>query len=351
MSSHISTIAQYKKNNFFKIMMITVCSVLCVAIIICDILIGTYELTLKEVLYTITHPTDKSVMAYIIVWNIRLLPAITGILAGFALSLAGATMQTILNNPLATPYTLGVSSGAGLGAYVAIVVGIESLSILGRYLLPVFAFAFAILACLSIYSIAKIKNFASSVMVLAGIGMNFMFSAAQTLLQYAASAEELQTAMFWLFGSLNRSKWEDLAILLPVVVICFIYIYKNSWRLTAMQLGDAKAKSLGINVEKIRMRMFVVISLLTATAVAFVGTIGFIGLVGPHIARMLVGEDQRFFIPMSCACGSLILSAAGLAARTIVPGTILPIGVLTSLLGVPFFFLLILRKKRSVQDA
>ena len=96
MSSHISTIAQYKKNNFFKIMMITVCSVLCVAIIICDILIGTYELTLKEVLYTITHPTDKSVMAYIIVWNIRLLPAITGILAGFALSLAGATMQTIL---------------------------------------------------------------------------------------------------------------------------------------------------------------------------------------------------------------------------------------------------------------
>ncbi len=146
-------------------------------------------------------------MAYTIVWNIRLLPAITGILAGFALSLAGATMQTILNNPLATPYTLGVSSGAGLGAYVAIVVGIESLSILGRYLLPVCAFAFALLACLSIYLIAKIKNFASSVMVLAGIGMNFMFSAAQTLLQYAASAEDLQTAMFWLFGSLNRSKW------------------------------------------------------------------------------------------------------------------------------------------------
>ncbi len=99
---------------------------------------------------------------------------------------------------------------------------------------------------------------------------------------------------------------EDLAILMPVVVICFIYIYKNSWRLTAIQLGDAKARSIGVNVEKIRTRMFIVISLLTATAVAFVGTIGFIGLVGPHIARMIVGEDQRFFIPMSCACGSLI---------------------------------------------
>lgn len=351
MSNQLNPILQYKKNSFVKVLMIAVCLALCAVIVLCDIVIGTYGLTLKDVLYTLMHPADKSVMAYIIVWNIRLPPVVTGILAGFALSLAGATMQTILNNPLATPYTLGVSSGAGLGAYVAIVVGLDSLSFLGRYLLPVFAFAFALIACFSIYSIARIKNFTSSVMVLAGIGMNFMFSAAQTLLQYMASAEELQTAMFWLFGSLNRSKWEDLAILFPVVVVCFIYIYKNSWKLTAMQLGDAKARSLGVNVERIRMKMFIAISLLTATAVAFVGTIGFIGLVGPHIARMMVGEDQRFFIPMSCACGSLILSAAGLAARTVVPGTILPIGVLTSLLGVPFFFLLILRKKRSVQDA
>lgn len=219
----------------------------------------------------------------------------------------GCNYADILNNPLATPYTLGVSSGAGLGAYLAIVIGVEAFAVLGRYLLPVFAFVFALAACLSIYAIAKARNFTSSIMLLAGIGMNFLFSAAQTLLQYAASAEELQTAMFWLFGSLNRSKWEDLAILFPVIVVCFIYIYRNSWKLTAMQLGDAKAKTLGIPVEKLRMRMFIVISLLTATAVAFVGTIGFIGLVGPHIARMLVGEDQRYFIPMSCTCGALIL--------------------------------------------
>ena len=341
-------IRQYKKNTHRKILMILICILLCVAVVIGNILVGTFNLTYKELFYTLMHPSDDSVMAYIIVWTIRLPPSVTGILAGFALALAGATMQTILNNPLATPYTLGVSSGAGLGAYLAIVIGLGAAPVLGRYLIPVFAFVFSIFACFTIYSIAKIKNFTSTVMVLAGIGMNFLFSAAQTLLQYAASAEELQTAMFWLFGSLNRTKWGDLAVLLPVVVICFIYIYKNSWRLTAMQLGDAKARSLGIDVEKIRMRMFIVISLLTATTVAFVGTIGFIGLVGPHIARMLVGEDQRFFIPMSCVCGSLILSAAGLAARTIVPGTILPVGVLTSLLGVPFFFLLILRKKRRV---
>ena len=344
-------IHQYKKNTRRKIWFIGLCAALCVAVVICDIFIGTFSLTAQEMFYTLTHPADRENMAYIIVWTIRLPPAVTGILAGFALALAGATMQTILNNPLATPYTLGVSSGAGLGAYLAIVIGLGAAPVLGRYLIPVFAFVFAIIACITIYSIARIKNFTSSVMVLAGIGMNFLFSAAQTLLQYAASAEELQTAMFWLFGSLNRTKWQDFTVLLPVIVVCFIYIYKNSWRLTAMQLGDAKAKSLGINVEKIRMRMFIAISLLTATTVAFVGTIGFIGLVGPHIARMLVGEDQRFFIPMSCVSGALILSAAGLAARTIVPGTILPVGVLTSLLGVPFFFLLILRKKRGVQDA
>ena len=346
-----NSIIQYERNTRRKILMIVIGIVLCAAVLVCDVLIGSYSITKRELLYTLTHPADKSGMAYIIIWIIRLPPAVTGVLAGFALSLAGTTMQTILNNPLATPYTLGVSSGAGLGAYVAIILGIGTLSVLGRYLLPVFAFVFAIIACLAIYSIAKIKSFTSSVMVLAGIGMNFLFSAAQTLLQYMASAEELQTAMFWLFGSLSRSKWEDLAVLLPVVVLCFIYIYMNSWKLTAMQLGDARARMLGIHVEKIRMRMFVAISLLTATTVAFVGTIGFIGLVGPHIARMLVGEDQRFFFPMSCGCGSLILSAAGVAARVIVPGTILPVGVLTSLLGVPFFFLLILRKKRSVKDA
>jgi iron complex transport system permease protein len=153
--------------------------------------------------------------------------------------------------------------------------------------------------------------------------------------------------MFWLFGSLHRTDWNNLAILFAVFVICFILIYVNSWKLTAMQLGDDKARALGIRVEKIRMLMFILISLVTATAVAFVGTIGFIGIVGPHIARMLVGEDQRFFIPMSCASGAFILSAAGLASKVVVPGTLFPVGILTALLGVPFFFLLILTRKRG----
>ena len=217
-----SQMSQYKQTSRLKVGMIILGIFLCVVVFICSILVGTYGLTLEEMLYTLFHPADKSVMAYTIVWTIRLPPAVTGILAGIALSLAGATMQTILNNPLATPYTLGVSSGAGLGAYLAIVIGVEAFAVLGRYLLPVFAFVFALAACLSIYAIAKARNFTSSIMLLAGIGMNFLFSAAQTLLQYAASAEELQTAMFWLFGSLNRSKWEDLAILFPVIVVCFI---------------------------------------------------------------------------------------------------------------------------------
>jgi iron complex transport system permease protein len=342
---------QYEQFTRRKLFIILVMIVGCVAIAICNVVIGAYDMTLGDLLYTLVHPSNTENMFHVIVWVIRMPPAVAGILAGSALGLAGATMQTILHNPLASPYTLGVSAGAGVGASMAIILGVSSFSFLGSYLMPTFAFIFALLACTGIYFFAKIKNFTSVVMVLAGIGMNFLFQAVQMFMQYIASAEELQSAMFWLFGSLHRTDWNNLAILFAVFVICFILIYVNSWKLTAMQLGDDKARALGIRVEKIRMLMFILISLVTATAVAFVGTIGFIGIVGPHIARMLVGEDQRFFIPMSCASGAFILSAAGLASKVVVPGTLFPVGILTALLGVPFFFLLILTRKRGERVA
>lgn len=337
---------QYKQFTRRKICIILIAAGCCLVLAVCNILIGAYDLTLGDLLEELFHPSGMENMSYVIIWTIRLPPAVTAILAGSALGLAGATMQTILHNSLASPYTLGVSAGAGVGASMAIILGVSSFAFLGSYLVPAFAFIFALLACFCIYFFAQIKRFTSEVMILAGIGMTFLFQAIQTFMQYVASAEELQSVMFWLFGSLNRADWENLSILCAVFVVCFILIYANSWNLTAMQLGDDKARALGIRVERTRMLMFVVISLLTATTVAFVGTIGFIGIVGPHIARMLVGEDQRFFIPMSCISGAVILSAAGLVSKVIVPGTLFPVGVLTSMLGVPFFFLLILTRKR-----
>ena len=294
---------------------------------------------------TIFNPGAADVRVRAIVWDMRMPISIMGVLTGAALGVAGAVMQTILNNPLASPYTLGVSAGAGVGASLVMVLGGGSLVILGRFLVPAAAFVFALAACFSIYIISRAKNFTPSVMVLAGIGMVFFFQAFQSFLQYMASQETLQNITFWTFGSLTKADWVNIPILAIVFGIVFIIFMVNAWKLTAMRLGDNRAKSMGVNVDKLRKRMFVLISILTATAVAFVGTIGFIGIVGPHIARMIVGEDQRFFMPMSCVCGAIILSLASGVSKILVPGAIFPIGIITSLIGVPFYLLLLLRKK------
>ena len=337
----------YKRHTRKKLVLIAAGIALCITAFFLNLLTGSSELTASELMRTVFRPAAADRISRIIVMQYRLPMAIMGILAGFVLGLAGATMQTILNNPLASPYTLGVSAGASVGASLAIVLGAGSYLALGRFLIPVSAFVFAFVACSGIYFFAKIKNFTSETMVLVGIGMVFLFQAVQTFIQYMASAEELQTAMFWTFGSLSKADWFNIPVIAVVLAACFIYIYSNSWNLTAMKLGDEKAKGLGVNIEKVRKRMFVAISLMTSVTVAFVGCIGFIGIIGPHIARMLIGEDQRYFLPFSCICGTVVLSFASLLSKIIVTGTIFPIGIITSILGVPFYFILLISKKRT----
>ncbi len=337
----------YKKHTKKKALLIVTGVILCLAAFFLNLLVGSSGMSISDLVGVIFDPGHAEPVNKIIVWQYRLPMAVMGILAGFVLGLAGATMQTILNNPLASPYTLGVSAGASVGASLAIVLGLGSYLALGRLLVPACAFVFAFLACAGIYFFARVKNFTSETMVLVGIGMVFLFQAVQTFIQYMASAEELQTAMFWTFGSLSKADWFNIPVIFAVLLACFIYIYSNSWNLTAMKLGDEKAKVLGVDIEKVRMRMFVAISLMTSVTVAFVGCIGFIGIIGPHIARMLIGEDQRFFLPFSCVCGTVVLSFASLLAKIIVPGSIFPIGIITSILGVPFYFVLLISKKRK----
>lgn len=337
----------YKAHTGRKILMIVIGLVICLVFFVLNLLVGSSGLTFMELAGALFRPASIDTVTKVIVWDYRLPMAIMAILAGFVLGLAGATMQTILNNPLASPYTLGVSAGASVGASIAIVTGIGAYLTLGRFLVPVFAFAFSFIACFGIYFFARLKNFTSETMVLVGIGMVFLFQAIQTFIQYTASAEALQTAMFWTFGSLTKADWFNIPFIFIVLVLCFIYILSNSWNLTAMKLGDEKAKGLGINTEKIRRRMFVIISVMTSVTVSFVGCIGFIGIIGPHIARMLIGEDQRYFLPMSCVCGTAVLSVASFLSKVIVKGTIFPIGIITSILGVPFYFLLLMSRKRA----
>ncbi|MDP3254678.1 MAG: iron ABC transporter permease [Bosea sp. (in: a-proteobacteria)] len=287
---------------------------------------------------------DRTVDA--IVWSIRLPIAFVALVVGAALGLSGAIMQTILNNPLASSYTLGVSAGAGFGAALVIVLGV-AMPVPEAWGIPLMAFLFAGIACAGVYGIGQARESSPEMLVLAGIALLFLFQALLALLQFVASPEALQQIVFWLFGSLQKASWSKLWIITVVLVACIPVLVADVWRLTALKLGDERARGLGVDVRRLRLRSFVLISALTGVAVAFVGTIGFVGLVAPHIARMLVGEDQRSFLPASALYGALLLSLASIASKTVLPGAIVPIGIVTSLIGVPFFVWLILRNRRA----
>jgi iron complex transport system permease protein len=247
---------------------------------------------------------------------------------------------------LASAYTLGISAGAGFGAALAITLGAH-LGLGGSSAVPASAFCFALCACAAVLLAGRCRQMLPETMVLAGIALLFMFQALLSLLQYLASPETLQTIVFWLFGSLLKATWPKVAAVGAVGAVVGPLLLGDAWRLTALRLGEERARGLGIAVTALRARVFVLVSLLTAVAVAFVGTIGFVGLVAPHIARMLVGEDQRALLPLSGVAGALLLSAASIASKTLYPGAIVPVGIVTAVVGVPFFFGLVLRTRRS----
>ena len=178
--------------------------------------------------------------------------------------------------------------------------------------------------------------------VLLGIALVFTFNAALAALEFIASEQALAAVVFWTMGSLGRTTWVKLGICTAALALAWPFFARQAWALTALRLGEQKAASFGIPVGRLRLRTILLVSALASVSVAFVGTIGFIGLVGPHIARMLVGEDQRFFLPASALAGAVVLSAASVLSKSIIPGLILPIGVVTALVGVPFFFSLIM---------
>mgnify|MGYP001229527281 CR=1 FL=1 len=321
-----------------------IAGVLIVATLI-DVLTGPAWLSIREVVWAILSPATSDPTVGVIVWIIRLPVALMAIVVGAALGVAGAEMQTILGNPLASPYTLGVSAAAGFGAALAVVLGVGVIPHAEEFLVPMNAFIFSLISCLAIYFIARGRQAQKETIVLAGIAILFLFHSLLALLQYLATEDQLQAVVFWLFGSLMKATWTKLFIVSAVLFVVTPLFSRDAWKLTALRLGDEKARSLGIDVERLRLKAFIGVSILTATAVCFVGTIGFVGLVAPHISRMLVGEDQRYFLPLSALSGALLLSAASVGSKLIVPGTVFPIGIVTSFVGVPFFFSLILTRK------
>ncbi|OLP45525.1 FecCD family ABC transporter permease [Rhizobium oryziradicis] len=318
---------------------------LCISVAV-DMALGPARYTLEQVLTAIFSPDTVSNQIRVVIWDIRMPIALMAVTVGACLSLAGAQMQTILANPLASPFTLGISAAASFGAALALVGGVAVFPVAIEFMVPINAFIMAMLASMFIYGVSTMRGVTVETIVLLGIALVFTFNALLSLLEYLASEQALAAVVFWTMGSLTKATWMKVGVTAAVLVVCVPLFARQAWALTALRLGDDKAASLGVNVRRLRLETMMLVSLLAAIPVSFVGTIGFIGLVGPHIARMLVGEDQRFFLPGSVLCGALLLSVTSVVSKMLIPGAILPIGVITALVGVPFFFSLIFTNRR-----
>lgn len=315
--------------------------------VLLDLALGPASYSFSEVLGALFSPDSASPQVRVVMWDIRLPVALMAVAVGAALSLAGAQMQTILNNPLASPFTLGISAAAGFGAALGLAFGVALFPLAAQFMVPLNAFIMAMLSALLIHFLSMRRGVTAETIVLLGIALVFTFNALLALVQFFATEQAVAAVVFWTMGSLTKATWPKLGVICLVILITLPIFAKRAWALTALRLGDDKAASFGINVRSLRFQTLIMVSLLASFPVAFVGTIGFIGLVGPHIARMLIGEDQRFFLPASLLTGSLILSASSVVSKTLIPGAIFPIGVVTSLIGVPFFISLILGGKKN----
>ncbi len=331
-----------------RILMIAVLVLTIAASLMLDFTLGPAGLSLSTLWQSLLHPATVDAGTRVIVWDIRLPYALMAVVVGFCLGLAGAEMQTILNNPLASPFTLGVSSAAAFGAALAIILGIGIPGVPDQWLISANAFVFALFAALMLDGVTRWTRVFTSGVVLFGIALVFTFNALVSMIQFIASEDTLQGLVFWTMGSLARASWEKLGVLSAVFALLLPFSLLSSWKLTALRLGEDRAVSFGIDVRRLRLATLLRISILSALTVAFVGPVGFIGLVAPHIARMIFGEDHRYYLPSSALTGALVLSMASVASKNLIPGVIIPVGIVTSLVGVPFFLSIILRHRGNV---
>ncbi len=287
-----------------------------------------------------------------IVWNVRLPQALAAVIAGVGLSIAGVAMQSILRNPLASPFTLGISSAGAFGAAVSIIfLGTGNMqstvaspvSISNPFLTTIVAFIFCMLATGIILLISHVKGASPEVMILTGVALSSLFSAGVMFLQYFSTDAQLAAVVFWTFGDVGRATWDMLPLMALVVGAGTLYFIVNRWNYNAIDAGDETAQGLGVDVARVRLVGMTVAALISAVIVALLGVIGFVGLVCPHMVRRIIGDDQRFLIPGSAVMGAILLLASDTVARVIVAPYVLPVSVLTAFMGAPVFIFLLFR--------
>lgn len=345
-ASAAGSVAQHARASRWRFGVLVGMAVALVLVSVGDVMVGGAPMPLPVLVRALVDPASSAAIDVQIVWAIRLPMTATALVCGAALAMSGAQMQTVLGNPLAEPYTLGIASAASFGAALAVVSGFAATTLGSALGIAGSAWFFAMVACAVILGMARIRGRGAESMILIGIAIVFGFDALLALMQYLASVVELEQVVFWTLGSLTRSTWPQIGLMAGVLVVCSVLFISHAWTLTALRLGDDRARSMGVPVDRARTLALVLASLLAATAVSMAGTIGFIGLIGPHIARMLMGEEQRFFLPASTLCGALLLTGASLVAKVVQPGQILPVGIITAIVGVPLFLVLVMGRRQ-----
>lgn len=326
---------RYNEYIRLKVLFIIACTIALMLVFLLSLMIGPSDISISQIF---DAAEDE---AYTIILHIRLPRALAAIVGGAGLSIAGVVMQSVLRNDLASPYTLGISHAASFGAALSIAILSPEL-----YFTPIAAFVSSLVVVFVMIALSKYKGATAETMVLTGVALSSLYTGGLTAIKYFSTDEELAAITFWQFGDLSRASWQGIAIMFLCFLFILLFFILNSWNYNAMEYGDDVAKSLGVNAERVRILGMLFSSLITAVIVSFVGIIGFIGLVVPHIVRRVIGEDALYLLPASCIAGALLLLSADTASRTLFSPIILPVGILTSFLGAPLFIYLILTGRR-----
>lgn len=326
-------------------------AVLVVVVSVAGVVSGAFPLSVADVASTLASKVGLHVgtlpdeVAQSVVWDIRMPRVLLGLCVGAALGTAGALMQGTFANPLAEPGIVGVSSGAALGAVLSIVVGFHAL---GTWSVSIAAFVGGLASVLLVYASARSDGRTEVVtLVLTGVALNAMTGALIGLAQFFSTDAELRSITFWMLGSLAQATWPKVLAIAPLAVVGVAVACTLARKLDLLALGDRPAQHLGVDVERLRLTTMVVVAVLTAAAVAVSGIITFVGLVIPHLIRMVIGPGHRGLLPASALAGAVIIVFGDLMARTIAAPSEIPLGVLTALVGSPVFFVLLRRTRRQ----
>ncbi len=343
-------LAEYFHGTRNKAILILLMALAAAGAVLLTLGFGVYNISLSEAIITFFDHLQGSIENIKndhYVWDIRLPRALGALVVGAGLAFAGAIMQNDLHNPLAEPYTMGIASGAFLGAVLSMILGLSLIpGLTGAWSTVGNAFLFSLIPTAVIVLVSRFRKMTPTAMILVGVALLFMFSSFSQVIMVTAPAETLSDAYNWRVGTLSKVTWGNLPYMAVAVVAICAVLYAMSSKLDVMYLGDRAAGTLGVNANRLRIMSLILVSLMTAAVVSFTGTIGFIGLVGPHVARILVGSRNRYLLPASMAFGALFIILADTVAK-VCGASGLPVGVIGAMVGGPLFIYILVRQKKS----